>query len=477
MNYTDIAIVILYVAGLFAWAIHVGLRETAEDFLVLSRRAPLLLVMFSVVSTWVGVGTTVATAASGYDKGISLGLTAASGGLTGALIVAWFAPRLKWFGDNFQAHTIGDFLCERYSKHTRSIASSLIFIVYILLTAAQLVGLSTLLQVWTGISFEVIVWFAALSTIVYTAFAGIKSDFYTDIIHFVVMSLVFFIILLPIALTKIGGLHAFRALPQSYFNPFAYGGVSFFVAGLIFGGGSVFVTMELWQRVYASSSGTTARRALSFSIVIIVLFYLASTIFGMVARVIEPNLADRDQAIFFLMKQCLPIGLLGLGIAAFVAVFVSTVNSMMMVASATFTKDFYKGIFNQNADDRVLLLVGRVSTLGCGFLALVVAILLPDLVALSVNSMFMLLILIPSVVGGFFWKKATSKGAFVSIVLGIITMAIFLPWNPEAAFVPGFIASLLSFIIISTGSKHSEQENLSIVRGWKDSKLMNRGRR
>ena len=116
MNIIDIVIVSVYVTALFVWAIYIGIHENAEDFLIFSRKAPLLLVTFSVISTWVGVGTTVATAASGYDTGISLGITAASGGLVGIVVAAWFAPRLKWFGDQYNAHTLGDFFSERYSK-------------------------------------------------------------------------------------------------------------------------------------------------------------------------------------------------------------------------------------------------------------------------------------------------------------------------------------------------------------------------
>src|SRR5437763_13872309 len=109
MTKLDVGIIISYVVGLFIVGICVGLRETADDFLVLSRKAPFALVLFSVVSSWVGVGTTVATAASGYDTGLSLGATAGAGGLVGVVVAGLIAPKLKSFGDKFGAHTLGDF--------------------------------------------------------------------------------------------------------------------------------------------------------------------------------------------------------------------------------------------------------------------------------------------------------------------------------------------------------------------------------
>lgn len=471
MKNLDLAIVVVYLVALFAWAIYIGLKETADDFLVFSRRAPVLLVAFSMIATWVGSGTTVATASSGFDTGISLGLTAASGGLLGVIVAAWFAPRLKSFGDEYGAHTIGDFFLVRYSSKARLAASFMILVIYILLSAAQFVGLATLLNVWTGVGWNIVIWFAAISTILYTAFAGIKSDFYTDIIHFLLMLIIIFVILLPVTLNEIGGFGSLQDLPQSYFDPFAYGGVAFFIAGLIFGLGGVFVTMEVWQRIYSSSTGRNARIALLVSAFFIIAFYLSSSVLGMTAKLISPDLPDRDQAIFVMMKDFLPTGILGLGVAGFMAVFISTVNSTIMVASATMTKDFYKGLINKEVDDSRLLLVGRISTVFCGGISLAVAVVMPNLVALSVNALFLLLILVPAIVGGFFWNKANSTGAASSIVAGLLVTCVYMAIDPDVAFVPGFITSLVTFILVSRLSSHSTSENnLLFFRGKSEDK-------
>src|SRR5260370_30902843 len=179
MTTLDLTIVFVYIVGLFVFAIFVGLRETAEDFLILSRRAPFALVLFSVVSSWVGVGTTVATAASGYDTGISLGVTAGAGGLVGVVVAGLIAPKLKAFGDRYRAHTLGDFFGIRYSHANQLLAATLVLIIYSLLGAAQFVGFAALLGAWSGIAFKVAIIFSAISAIVYTDFAGIKSDLYT----------------------------------------------------------------------------------------------------------------------------------------------------------------------------------------------------------------------------------------------------------------------------------------------------------
>lgn len=465
MSPIDLAIISSYVASLFVFGMWVGVRETSEDFLIMSRRAPFLLVFASIISTWVGVGTTVATAAAAYDNGISLGVTGAVGGLVGVVVAGLVAPRIKAFGDRYQAHTIGDFIGLRYGPRGRYIASALIVIVYLLLCGAQFLGMSSMLSVWADVELRWAVVAAGVTTIIYTAFAGIKSDFYTDGIHFVVLTMVLFGCLLPLAWTDSGGSAALSRLPAAAWDPFAYGGVSFFVAGVLFGVAGVFVTMEIWQRIFASTTGASARAALICSGVIIVMFYCLSTILGLLARSEVPGLANRDHALFALMKATLPTGLLGLGIAAFFAVFMSTVNSMIMVASASTTKDVYLSALRPGASERELLWVARAVTLVVGAIGMALAIWIQDLVALAVNSLFVLLVLLPSVLGGFFWRRSTAAAAGWSMLSGIAVVALLTPNYPNEAFAPGFVVSAIVFIIVSLITKHDAIEFLDASRG------------
>lgn len=388
----------------------------------------------------------------------------------GIVFVSRFAPVAKWFGDKYGAYTLGDFFVRRYSPAVRVFAAGLILLIYLALTAAQFVGLAAILEVWSGAEFKTVIWFAAASTIVYTAFGGIKSDYYTDGIHFVVMTIVVFLVLLPATVMRLGDSNAVdltQVLPSTYFDLFAYGGVSFFVAGLIFGAGSGLVTMELWQRIFASRSGSEAQAALIVSLLAILLFYCVSTFLGLAAKAILPNLARSEHALFALMQAELPPGVLGLGIAGFIAIIVSTINSTIMVASATATNDIYRLRKGGRELDRKFLFVGRINTLLCGLLALALATAVPDLVSLSVNGMFMLLVLLPSVLGGFFWSSATSRGASSSIVGGVITVVVFMVVDPTTAFVPGFIASAVLFVLVSKMTNHDSSEDLTIVRGWR----------
>ena len=462
MTIIDSIIIISYIVLLLVVGIVVGLRETADDFLIFSRRAKVFLVLFSMVSTWVGVGTFIGTSAGGYDTGISVGFTAAISALVGVLAIAFFAPIIKRFGDKFQAHTIGDFFRVRYSKSNQALVGIIVILSYFLFTATQFTGLATLLHIWTNFDFGVLVILAALTTIVYTAFAGIKSDFYTDVIHFWVMAIVLFGVLFPITLKSIGGFSGLASLPPSYFHPFAFGGVPFFIGGIMFGLGAGFITMEIWQRIYAADSAKTAKSAMIISIVFILAFYLVSMFFGLAAKILYPGLLDRDLAIFTLMKELLPTGFLGLGIAAFLAVFISSVNTTIMVITATLTKDFYKGLIKPEATDKQILTIGRILTFFAGCAGLVFAFFIRDILTLSTTALYMLLVFLPAIIGGFFWKRATSTASFYSILIGFLSALLFLPKMPTTAFVPGFAISVVIFFTLSLTSKHATSENVSL---------------
>ena len=450
----DLIIVAVYILGMFIFAIKLGMKESLDDYLVFSRQAPLLLVIFSIISTWVGIGTTVATAAAAYDTGISLGLSAACGGGLGIFAALKLAPKVKQFGDKHNAYTLADFFAVRYDNKCRTLAALLILLVYLMLTAAQFLGLSALLEVWTGLESEFLIWFTAGSTIIYTAFAGIKSDFYTDGVHFVVMCIVLFFILIPKSYFALGSFQPVLNLDARYFDPFAFGGVSFFVAALIFGCVSVFVTMEIWQRIYASETENVAKKSLVISFFVIILFYIASMYFGLTAKALDLQIESRDQTLFKLMNDLLPSGVLGIGIAGFIAVFVSTINSTIMVASATLTGDFiYPAMAKKSVDSKTKLKFARIATFICGALGLCISLILPDLVALSVNALLMLLIIAPAVVGGFYYKRPGVKSAFYSMLVGTCVLLVSLFFDSETAFVPASFASLVTYILMTFFTK------------------------
>jgi solute:Na+ symporter, SSS family len=457
----DLIIVGIYLLVMLTVGFFVGRKEDLEGFLVNNRKTKTALLIFTIVSTSVGMGALIGISSAAYQTGISYGLSAILAGFFGLLFVALFASKIKKFGDEHKAHTIGDWFGIRYSNKNRLLVGIVVLIAYFFYLALQFVGVSGLIHVATGIDFQVAMIISSLITIAYVAFAGIKSDFYTDAIQFFVIVFVLFFVLVPASIKDLGGIGFLAELPAKYFDPFAFGGIGFFFGILILGLPMLLVGMDFWQRIYASTNAKEAKRVFIWSALLMVIFLIPAIIIGLAASQLLPGM-NPDFALFELMKQKLPIGILGLGIAGVLATAMSTIDSMILVGSATILKDIHKTFINPKLSDSQMLKWVRIYTVGFGLLGLIVAFLIPNIIQLNIIGASTLMVFSPAIIGGFIWKKATAKGSFWSILIGVIVTFALLPIIPKTSFLAGTLLSLILYIIISKLSYKKESSPLTI---------------
>lgn len=452
VSFFDLSIIVVYILVILAVGFYVGKNEKLNDFLVNRRKTKLLLLVTSLVSSTAGAGFIFGTASGAYQSGMSFGITLTLAYVPGLILVGYFAPKINKFGRKYNAHTIGDFFAVRYSSRVRLITALMTIIAFFIYTALQFVAIASLINIITGIDFTIGLFASAFATIAYVAVSGIKSDFYTDFIQFWLMIIFLFILLIPIGFMNLGGLESLKSLPSSYFDPFAFGGIEFFIGGLILGIPILLVSMDMWQKIYAAESEKIAKKVFQLGALIIIPFAILPTVLGMMGAVAVPN-SDPNSIIFILMTNFLPAGLLGLGLAGILAVVMSTIDSMLMVGTATLTKDFYKTFINKNADENKMLKMARIFTVLFGLLGLVTAFLYPDILQLGLVGTFILVVLLPPLIGAFFWKRANSAAAFWSTLIGFIVLLMFLPLMPRTAFIPSILSGVIIFVALCYTTK------------------------
>ena len=140
--------------------------------------------VFTVVSTNVGAGTMIGTAGATMRSGIGLGVTYGVGVMFGFWIMAAVTTRLRAIAPSGARSSFSEFFRRRYSRAVGVAVGIAITFLYFFYLAAQFKALGGMLEVWGGWDTRVASVAAALLVIWMTAGAGIRSDMYTDALHF-----------------------------------------------------------------------------------------------------------------------------------------------------------------------------------------------------------------------------------------------------------------------------------------------------
>src|SRR5262245_32825716 len=176
--------------------------------------------------------------------------------------------------------------------------------------------------------------------------------------------------------------------------------------------------MENWQRVDAATDTLAAERAFLWSGVLNAAFFTAAVTLGLVAAAALPADTPSNHVLYRLIQTTLPPGLVGLAVVGLFAAIMSTANTMLMVALAVLLSDVGYADRPKLGQVPGILGVTRWTTWGVGLAGLVVGALEPRIVSLIQDALWGSGMLLPAVIGGLWWRRATSTGALWSIAVG-----------------------------------------------------------
>lgn len=248
-------------------------------------------------------------------------------------------------------------------------------------TGSFLYPVAKIVEVSAGIPLTTSILMLGVFSMIYVTIGGLRGVVVTDVLQFVILFSAV-IIVVPLSLQKVGGIDNFLAnVPDGFFSP-VHGEYSwwfilaFCVYNSFFLGGN-------WAYVqrYTSVRSAADSRKVGW------LFgglYLVSALLWMVPpmlyRVYDPSLAglDNENAYLLMCKEAMPAGLLGLMLGGMIFATASSLNATLNISAGVFTNDIFKRLAPQ-ASDRTLMRVARISTLGFGVLALVVALLVKSM--------------------------------------------------------------------------------------------------
>lgn len=438
----------------FVATILVGLSDvknvTLEVYWVNGRNTRRFALLASTLSTFIGAGSIFGLAGTTFSGAGLLALAIPASFLIYFVVFgAFFAPKIKAYGDTHRAFTLPDFLESTYSRRVRIAGATVNLVSVALSLALQFLSFGVIVSSLIGLDPVMTTIGGGLLMITYATVGGMRADIRTDVFQFCVM-LVLLSVCLPLVAWKSGGLAAIEALPADFLRGEHFAPPYVMAAALVFLGASVLSSPDFWQRAYAAESKESLRFAMFSGGALAFLFLSMGVCFGLFARSVMPG-AEANEIVPALFRSMLPSGLYGLSIAGLFAALLSTGDTLLLVMSMTIVHDFYrKGMGRELTPERALRL-SRFLVVGVGIAALAIAVVIFSVVHLAIQAVSFGVVLVPSIVFGFYSPRPNERAAFWSILCGAATILVVQTIRPAEAFVPGMVIAFLVYAVIARG--------------------------
>ena len=498
VDYVVMAIYFAAVLGV-GWVLRRVMRSST-DFFLSGRSLSAWVTGIAFISANLGAQEVIGMGASGAKYGIATSHFYWVGAIPAMVFVGLFMMPF-YYGS--KARSVPEYLRLRFDEKTRTLNAVSFALMTIFSSGVSMYAMGKLFNLLLGWSFDVSVLVSACIVLAYVLLGGLTSAIYNEVLQFFLI--VFgFAPLVALGLHAVGGWDGLsarlaevattRGLPPNAYTDAWSGlgnpgqnpmGVEWF--SLIMGLGFV-LSFGYWctdflvvQRAMAADSMTAARRTPLIAAFPKMLFPFLVILPGMIALVLGAEYAaggaqgivpaklaadgsplldtagrvvlDYDLATPMLLVQLFPAGMLGLGLTALLASFMSGMAGNVTAFNTVWTYDIYQSHIRRGASDAHYLWMGRIATVGGILLSIGAAY-----VAGAFNNIMDLLQLVFAFVNaplfatfalGMFWRRTTGHGAFTGLLAGTVAAAIHhglaLPAGAHPGVKGGYLGVLHSY--------------------------------
>lgn len=455
----------------------VGKVKTKADYLVAGRSLPTFVLVFTLLSSWIGSGSLLGGAENAYRHGFAA-LWQGGGGWAGLLLIYFIAPRAR----HFAQFTIPDLLEARYNQTARLLGVIAVLFAYTAIVSYQLTGGGDILHLIfpTVITADLGKYIIAAFVIVFTAIAGMSSVAYMDVV-IGSLATVSMCLALPILAHRAGGwLQITQSLPATHFQVLGdftlVQGLELFLPTCLLMLGN----QAMYQKFFSAKSEKAARNAVVWWIFGTVILETVIVALAVVGSALFPTGEVHDHPREILAYSALHglngnpfLSLLGaLVIGAIFAKVISTANNFLFSPATNLVNDIFLRYLAPEASNKRILAISRlmVVLLGCWALYQSLhteSVLKKTLYAYTIYSAA----LTPVILAAFYSRRVNGEGAVSAIAAGtVVTVCWDLPFvhnNLPAALAqrdaifPALIISLLCLIVVSALTKPPRREQVA----------------
>ncbi len=413
---TALIFLVLYYAFVIGLSLYRKMVKSEMDYFLANRKFPAWILAVSYAASWFGGSSAIISADKAFAGGWSSYFVMGGPTICSGIVLLFLAKRIRMFGPISQPEMTE----ARYNRTARIIQSVIIFWYMITWAASQMIGAAGFVSGFFGMTYTAALFVVVVVVWFYCMFGGFKSVVTTDLGQFIWIVVALVIVLIT-AFTKSGGFKNVSAAVQQrgtadFYNIFGNGKFSlFYIISFTF---AWVISAEIWQRFSATKSVKDAKKMSRGALYINIPLYFFAVVIGMLAVALFPEKPE-GHIMAAIIKQYVPPALAGISFAGLLAAVMSTMDTALNTGALILTEDIYHTIFKKDANDKQLVMFGRIAVsimAVCGIF-----------ISLAIKDMLWVLWMASDILAaGVFWplflgihsKWGTTKGAVASMIAG-----------------------------------------------------------
>jgi SSS family solute:Na+ symporter len=490
LSTVDLAIIVLYFMAVLGIGFYLKrFTKTGEDFFLAGREMTAWIAGLSFLAANLGSLELMGWAASAYQYGILATHWYWIGAIPAMLFLGIVMIPFYYIS---KTHSVPGYLKLRFGEPARALSAVSFGLMTVFMSGINMFSMALVMKVVLGWDIHVSIWISSITVMLYVGLGGLLSAIFNEVLQFVLIWLGAMLISI-IGLIEAGGwdgmvakihanfphgdyTHAWRTLGSFNDNPMGINWV-----GIVFGLGCV-ISMGYWttdflvvQRVIAAKDLRAAKLAPIIGAAFKMCVPFIVILPGLLGLAVLPeHLLPESVAAatgghsynevlpIMLARYCGP-GLLGLGITALIAGFMSGMAGNVSAFATVWTYDIYRATFNKNATDAHYVTVGRwctvlgvLASIGTAYMVMSFASIMDYVQALF---SFFIAPLFGTVLLGMLWKRASPAGGFWGLASGTaasIGMWAWVKLDPTA----------LRYVALSPNAKDMAENMFRALWSW-----------
>jgi SSS family solute:Na+ symporter len=460
----DFVIIVIYFAMVLAIGFYLKkYTRTGEDFFLAGREMTAWVAGLSFVSANLGTLELMGWAGAAYQYGILAAHWYWTGAIPAMVLLGIVMMPFYYIS---KTHSVPGYLQLRFGEPTSALSAVSFAFMTILMSGVNMFSMALVMKIMLGWNIHFSIWMSSLTVGIYVALGGLFSAIFNEVVQFFLIW--FGALLIPIlGLIEAGGWSGMVARIQANFpgqdfthlwrsmGHFSDNPMGIHWTGIVLGL-TIPISMGYWttdflvvQRVLAAKDlraaklapiiGSFFKMAVPFIVILPGLLALALLPFKLVPEsAVQPGLHSYNEVLpLMLARYCGP-SLLGLGITALLAGFMSGMAGNVSAFATVWTYDLYRPFVRKNATDahyvamgRWCTMIGLLMSIGAAYVVMHFASIMDYVQALF---SFFIAPLFGTVLLGMLWKRVTGQGSFWGLLAGTlssISMFAFVELYPE----------------------------------------------